>query len=443
MSIRFISKKIFDQVFLINTNYGEVIKLSYDSRTDVANSIFFAFEGENFDGHDFIKEALDKNCLLVIASKLKQNLFDNKENEKIFFVDDPLDFYSRLAKAHLAQFNIPKIAITGSNGKTTTKEMLYASLEAILSKEAVYKNAGNYNNHIGVPISALEVTKHHQVAIFEMGMNHEGEIAKLCNIVMPNYGLITNIGVAHEGNFKLGQDGIQMAKGELFVHLEKNLGHAIINLDDERVVEEARKRKFFKETTYSILQSNIPELNTIPLPGEHHKHNALAALTVIRALGMPLKPASLGIKHMNPIKGRMHIIKSKGITLIDDGYNANPDSFKAGLQASMSFEANRRIGVLGSMAELGDKSEYYHQELGKILHKYFDYLFLCGEMAHVIAKCAVDSGMSEEKIVVKKTSQDLISPLKNFIKQGDLFFIKGSHSNNMYIIVENIFKDKL
>ncbi len=443
MSIRFISKKIFDQVFLINTNYGETIKLSYDSRTDVVNSIFFAFEGENFDGHDFIKQVLDKGCLLVVASKSKQNLLKNITTEKILFVNNPLDFYSRLAKAHLAQFSIPKIAITGSNGKTTTKEMLYAALVAILSKDAVYKNAGNHNNHIGVPISALEVNKHHQVAIFEMGMNHEGEITNLCNIVMPTYGLITNIGVAHEGNFKLGQDGIQMAKGELFAHLEKNLGHAIINLDDERIIKEAHKRKFLQQTTYSILENNIAELTNIPLPGKHHRHNALAALAVIKALGMPLKQASLGIKNMSPIKGRMHIIKHKNITLIDDAYNANPDSFKAGLQASLSFEANRRIGVIGSMAELGNKSEYYHQELGKILPNYFDYLFLCGEMAQVVAQWAINNGMSEEKVIIKKTSQDLIDPLKDFIRQEDLLFIKGSNSNNMYIIVENIFKEKL
>jgi UDP-N-acetylmuramoyl-tripeptide--D-alanyl-D-alanine ligase len=443
MSIRFISKKIFDEVFLINTNYGETIKLSYDSRTDITNSVFFAFEGENFDGHDFIKQALDKGCLLVIASKSKQNLLKNITTEKILFVDKPLDFYSRLAKIHLAQFNIPKIAITGSNGKTTTKEMLYASLVAILSKDAVYKNAGNYNNHIGVPISALEVNKHHQVAIFEMGMNHEGEITNLCNIVMPTYGLITNIGLAHEGNFKLGQDGIQMAKGELFAHLEKNLGHAIINLDDERIVKEAHKRKFFKQTTYSISENSIFELTNIALPGEHHRNNALAALAIVKALGMPIQQAILGIKNMSPINGRMHIIKHNDITVIDDAYNANPDSFKAGLQASRSFKANRRIGVIGSMAELGNKSEYYHQELGKILPDYFDYLFLCGEMAEVLAKSAVNNAISEKKIVIKKTSQDLIKPLKDFINRGDLLFVKGSNSNNMCIIVENIFKEKL
>ena len=460
MSIRFIKKEIFTKI--INTkklNNIDNIKLAYDSRTDVKDSVFCAFEGEHFDGHNFIDSILDK-CLLIIAKNTKAYLFKN--TDKIIFVDCPLKTYSLLAKEHLTQFNIEKIAITGSNGKTSTKEMLFHALSNIFSN--VYKNKGNLNNHIGVPISALEVNENHKIAIFEMGMNHALEISNLCEIVNPSIGIITNIGTAHQGNFIDGQDGIQKAKGELFTYLAKHNGTAIVNIDDQRIVNEANNNKFTKKITYSFydkladifvteykeycLQTKEQKITftdhekkytcNIPFAGIHHAYNALSVLACIRSLDLSLEKASRGIASSLATTGRMNIIQHKDFLIIDDAYNANPDSFKAGLNTITNFKSPRKIGILGSMAELGDKSLYYHEELGFLLPQYFTHLFLCGPMAQVVANSAIKNGFNKNNIVLKKVSNDLIIPIKNFIKKEDLLFIKGSNSNNMEIIVKEI-----
>lgn len=462
MTIRFVKKDIFEKIIKINKDYDSPnIKLSYDSRTDVENSVFFAFEGENFDGHDFIENIINK-CFLVIAKKSKFSKFS--DHRKIIFVDCPLLTYSLIAKKHLEQFNIQKIAITGSSGKTSTKEILYSALIKLFLPESVYKNPGNLNNHIGVPISALEINESHKIAIFEMGMNHALEITNLCQIVNPTVGIITNIGTAHQGNFIDGQDGVQKAKGELFAYLENNKGTAIINIDDERIVNEANKRKFTHKITYSLFNKKADIFATdlkdyslekksqqvtiddhkqtyickIPLAGLHSVYNTLSALACIKHLNLSLTKAIDGIESTLATNGRMNIINHKDFLIIDDAYNANPDSFKAGLLALKNFDYKRKIGILGSMAELGEHSLHYHQELGSLLPKYFTHLFLCGPMATEVADAAIKNGFNKDNIVIKKSSNDLIVPLKYFIKKEDLLFIKGSNSNNMEIIVKEI-----
>lgn len=418
------------------------MNFSIDSRTIKPKEIFIAIKGANHDGHDYVQAALEKGAMKAIVQKDFPI-----EDERLIKVDDTLEYLQHLAKEHIKQHKyLIKIAITGSSGKTTAKEMLKAALTQIFGEEKVFASFGNFNNHIGLPLSALEINQDHRYAIFEMGMNHEGEIAKLCDIVNPDIGLITNIGHAHEGNFSDGIYGIAKAKGELFSALSPK-GIAIINLDDQRIVDLAKNLSFKKTVTYgekpsadlainnensiSIKNQNITNIN-IPLLGRHNVFNALSALTICHALHLDIKKAAMGFSKMNLAKGRMELIDGpKETIIINDGYNANPASMMAGIVACKKVKAKRYIGVIGSMAELGKGSQKHHIELGKELAHNFDLLFLCGEHAQDMSL-----GAKEKNCLVYEKSEQIIEPLKKILHAGDVIFVKGSLSQNMQVIID-------
>lgn len=432
--------------------WGEDIPLSIDSRAVPKDGIFFAIKGEFFDGHDFIEDAKAEGASLVVAEKY----VDTKV--PLILVNDTLKTFSRIAHRHLMSMPALRIALTGSNGKTTVKEMIKAAFHAVLGPQAVYANVGTFNNHFGVPLSALQVNARHQVAIFELGMNHKGEISELCSIVEPQVGLITNIGVAHQGNFPDGIDGVQQAKGELFASLAQ--GHAVINLDDGRIVAEANRHNFTARTTFGssseadiwitrrepfCISSGLQPLSiadkdghhldlSIPLPGLHHAKNAVAALAVIKALGFPVEKAALGLMHMTTALGRMSLSLVDRCLVINDGYNANPASMEAGVLACLEFDAPRRVAVIGAMGELGALSDHYHFELGQLLAQHFHQIFICGEAAKAVIKGAESAGLSPSQVVFRKTAQELIEPLRLIMSQQDLIFIKGSKTANVQLI---------
>lgn len=433
----------------------DIFFLSTDSRTIDKQNIFIALKGESFDGHNFIEQALSKEAKFIVANKNYQNKI---YSDKIIYVDDTLQFLAALARTHLQKLKPKTIAITGSNGKTTCKELIKEALMATVGKEKVYASNGNFNNHFGVPLCALDVTEEHEFAIFEMGMNHAQEITHLCEIVQPSFGVITNIAPAHVGNFIDGIDGIQKAKGELFGYLKKNNGTAIVNIDDERVSIEAQGIKNHitfgraKNSHIRLVNSSYnQELNQqkvlvqtpkeeisflLSLPGEHNALNASLALAVTYSLELSLTKAAQAIKNISPSKGRFQLKNHKDILIINDGYNANPTSMALGIKTSHSFKSKRRIAVIGSMGELGEHSDKYHLELGARLAKNFDHIFYCGSYAQDIELGAKGEGM--KNIVSQENSSLLIAPLKEFIKEGDLLYIKGSLSNNMQLIVDSL-----
>jgi len=432
--------------------WGEDVPLCIDSRSVPEQSIFFAIKGEVHDGHDFIEEARAQGASLVVAEKYVESKIP------LILVNDPLKTFSRIAHRHLLSMPALRIALTGSNGKTTVKEMIKAGLSAVLGSQAVYANPGTLNNHFGVPLSALEVNPRHQVAIFELGMNHQGEIADLCEIVEPQIGLVTNIGVAHQGNFTDGILGVQKAKGELFLALAQ--GHAVINMEDERVLAEANSQSFAHKTTFgsvgksdiwleerknfcvnsglqpiSIEQKDGSRVDfNIPLPGIHHAKNAVAALAVIKALGYPVEIAAQGLVNMTTTGGRMSLSVVDRCLLINDGYNANPLSMEAGILACLEFEAPRRLAVIGAMGELGPLSDRYHFELGQLLAKHFQKIFVCGELAVAVIKGAESQGLKAPDVVYKNTSEELIEPVRRVMGQQDLIFIKGSKFTKMQVL---------
>jgi UDP-N-acetylmuramoyl-tripeptide--D-alanyl-D-alanine ligase len=450
-----------EPVFLTHAwRWPEQVALSIDSRSTPHDSIFFAIKGELADGHDFIDMAFARGARVVIAQK-NHPQSAKFHDRALILVDDPLETFSHAARAHLRSMPAQKLALTGSNGKTTTKEMLKSALIRVLGADCVFASAGNKNNHFGVPQSALEVKPEHKIALFEMGMNHAGEIAQLCKIVEPTCGLVTNISTAHEGFFSDGIDGVQRAKAELFDAL-MNHGHAVVNLDDERIKTEASKRYFAQVTRFGSssqaelrilerkpynLETNTQEIILqiknnkalkvlCPLPGAHQASNVAAALAVIHALGLDVEEAALGIASMTLTSGRLSISKHKDILIINDGYNANPASMRAGIQATCELKATRRIAVVGAMGELGKESFKAHFELGELLAQHFAYILVCKDEARPVVKGAQHAGFEAEKIIFHASPMQLIEPLKALIHAGDAVFIKGSFSSNMAVIVQ-------
>lgn len=469
MTRRTIRKEILANAFYKHGNFQQLmaklpnlVTLSIDSRNLEPGDIFFAIKGEFDDGHNYIGSAVDQGAALIVADATYQDKLQHLCSWPIVFVDDTMQLFSEIARIHLDSLSVTRIAITGSNGKTTTKEMIKAGLVKILGSERVFASHKNQNNHFGVPLSALAVSPEHQIAIFEMGMNHAGEIASLCAIVRPDVAIITNISFAHEGNFDDGIEGVQHAKGELFQSLASSGGHAVVNIDDARVVKEASRWASVTKTTFGCGEGadlrviahepyslacgsqkvtiSVREGETItfavPLPGAHHANNAASALAVIKALGFSVREAAMSLKDMVKTSGRMSVsLTKKGQLMIDDGYNANPASMKAGIMASRDFQAKRRVAAIGAMGELGEKSAHHHFELGQLLAANFDQLFICGALAKVAVEGAKSAGMADDRIVFRNSSTELIEPLKSFVVEGDLIFVKGSQSANMQELV--------
>lgn len=463
--MRTIKKSLFmnvlgDKMAKSTKDLPDRLSLSIDSRTLNPGDIFFAIKGELADGHDHIFEAYKKGAALVVAERREEP----SNNVPAIIVEDSLKSFSLLAREHLRSLDVIKIAITGSNGKTTTKEMVKAALSHIFGASQVYASEGNKNNHFGIPLSALEVLPSHRVAIFEMGMNHALEIASHCFIIEPGFGIITNISFAHEGNFADGIEGVARAKGELFDFLARSGGTVIVNIDDARVMA-LRDKLGLNSLTFGIdakadirimgplkpycLEDRAQEVGIryrgedfsceVPLLGHHHAQNAACALAMASALNLDIKKASVGIKSMDRIKGRMSISHSpRGYLLVNDGYNANPSSMKAGILATLELKAVRRIAVIGAMGELGEKSATHHYALGGLLAEHFDQLFICGKEAVNTVAGAKGAGFPEQKIFYARTSLELIEPLKNYLAEGDLIFIKGSLSANMKAIADSL-----
>lgn len=427
---------------------------SIDTRSIREHDLFFALIGPNSDGHHFVENALQKGCRGAVVSRTafakQRDAWLSKKPKRFFIcVDDPLQALQSLAKWHRQRFTLPLIGITGSNGKTTVKEMTASILKKC---GPVLKTEGNFNNHIGLPLTLLKLRNVYQSAIIEIGINHKGEMAKLCDIAEPTMGLITNIGPAHlEGLENL--EGVAKEKGVLFEKLQ-NMGTALINQDDHFLAPWAEQ--FTKKWTYgistNILENDLSADNiisredtisftlhqrrsgesaqvTLPTPGRHHVSNALGAATIAAALKTPLHMIAEGLSDFQPLSQRTQILKSRGLTLIFDAYNANPASVTAALDllAEHPQETGKRIALLGDMFELGDHSEEAHYTIGKsvALHG-IDKLIALGQYAETLACGARAGGLQEQAISVHHDINSLQSTLKKHVKTGDILLIKGS-----------------
>ncbi len=364
-----------EQLYQIFQQYPQI---STDTRKIASNSIFFALKGANFNANTFAEKALEMGAAFAVIDEAAYKLSD-----RFILVDNVLTALQDLARHHRKQLNIPVIGLTGSNGKTTTKELINSVLS---QKFKTYATKGNLNNHIGVPLTLLSISAETEMAIIEMGANHQQEIAFLCSIAQPTHGLITNIGKAHLEGFG-GPEGVRKGKGELFDFLEQSGGTVFVNHDD-LVLEEMAFHRHFQKTVYygkethclvsgEILE-NVPllkiswwqntegqstqkhELQT-QLTGSYNLDNLLAAVSIGSFFGLAAKEINAGIAGYQPENSRSQIVRTKTNTLICDYYNANPSSMEVAIKNLEAIAADKKVLILGDMFELGEHSSAEHE----------------------------------------------------------------------------------
>ncbi len=431
--------------------------VSIDSRRTSPGELFVPLTGNNCDGHLFIRDAFNNGAQASFVRQghpLLGQLLACGTDKALIAVADPLQALGEVARWWRKQFQIPVVAITGSNGKTTTKEMLWQITSIRL---AALKNPGNWNNLIGLPLSLLQLHEGHQVGIMEMGMSERGEIQRLAEISAPHIAVITNIGPAHLEQLKT-IDNIMAAKGELFAALGA-ADIAVVNRDDERVMVLAQKTRArilsfgtregdirgelvqiydSGETVFNLDIMGKQDVVTLAPPGGIFLSNALAAAAVAHALNMRMEEIKQGLEAFRPIPGRMEIIRVDGITIINDSYNANPISMEASLKLlSAAKQKHRTIAVLGDMLELGEQSPGYHREVGRATARCgIDFLFVYGQFSASVAEGARADGMSAQHVFTFDKQEVLREKLRDEVHEGDWVLVKGSRAMKMEQIVE-------
>lgn len=434
-----------------HNSHLEISGIATDSRTVAPGEIFVALRGPNFDGHDFVAAAAGKGATAILCERHLTGV-----SLPQIIVADTLRALGDLAAFWRNRFHIPVAAITGSSGKTTTKEMLASILTITASG---LKTAGNLNNLIGLPQTLFRLKTEDQWAVLEMGMSERGEIARLTEIATPSVGVITNIAPAHLLTMKsLG--GIARAKGELFAGLQPG-SVAIVNLDDERVAaipvaNGVQRRSYGLSPAAEIRAEDIlPEGGAVrftlkvgsdsrairlPIPGRHNVSNALAAAAAALSMGHSLESIVLGLETFTPAKGRMETsLLRDDIVLIEDTYNANPLSVKAALVALDEMGGSgARIAVLGDMLELGESSAELHREVGAFAASYCDSLIVLGPDSKEIAAGATAAGIPTSRIFLCSDHDAATYELLRTVHPGDRLLIKGSRGMKMEKIANEI-----
>ncbi len=414
-----------------------------DTRKIISESIFFALKGENFNGNSFAHQALKAGASYAVIDEP-----DYKVNEKCILVNDVLTTLQQLALYHRKQLDIPCIGLTGSNGKTTTKELINSVLS---QKYKTYATIGNLNNHIGVPLTILSITNTTEIAIIEMGANHQKEIEMLCEICLPNYGLITNVGKAHLEGFG-GFEGVKKGKGELYHFLQKNHQTLFINTDNTHLVEMKGEKIFSKIITYGTSKENFVSGKLIAnnpflcvewesentkskvqsaLTGAYNFENILAAVAVGLTFGLHPKEINKGIESYLPQNHRSQIIKTKNNTLIGDYYNANPTSMIAAINNLAQLQENNKVLILGDMFELGCEAEKEHLSVFKEAYdKQFKLCVFVGKEFYKL------KAYGNKQILFFNTTTDALEYFKNATLKDNFILLKGSRSMKLETLLE-------
>lgn len=365
----------------------ECTGVSTDTRTITPDCLFVALKGPSFDANQFALDALAKGARYALVD----NPAVVEQDTRCLLVQDSLTALQDLARYHRQTLKIPIVGLTGSNGKTTTKELI----AGVLSKKFVtYATRGNLNNHIGVPLTVLSITEQYEIAVVEMGANHQKEIALLSSICQPTHGLITNIGKAHLEGFG-GIEGVRIGKGELYDFLAQTGGVVFVNAGDPVLLDMYRERQGFGQVVF-YLENNQPELLqespvavyrtaegrevTTHLPGRYNFMNMAAALAIGEHFGVEIDEAHHAIADYNPTNNRSQVMTKGTNTILLDAYNANPSSMAAAVQQFMQQPAKRKMVILGDMYELGDESPAEHAALGQLVAQgNFDIVILSGK----------------------------------------------------------------
>ena len=447
--------KIYNRVCFRRTN---ITGVSIDSRTVKKSEAFFAIKGESTDGHKFLEQIVSKGVgLVVISSRKKASVSKLLKKTCFVTVPDTILALGELARSHKRKFDTPVLCIGGSNGKTTTKDLVSSVLSL---KYNVLKTEGNFNNHIGLPLTLLRMNSKHQFCVLEVGCNHFGEIKYLNTIAEPDYGLVTNIGKEHLEFFKT-EKGVAKAEFELYDYLKKKQdGVCFFNLDDKFIRDYAKKVKDSKKSTYSYgynseVTGEFVKFNNnfepvikvtrndksfelmIATFGKHSIYNGLAAAAIGLYFGVPQSKIKKALGTFKQASSkRMEVTKQKGMIFINDAYNSNPNSVVMGMETvkDYSTKGNKYL-VLSDMLELGAASKREHSEIGKLAKKMgFENLYTYGKESFNTFKSA--KGVKNNFYFDSK--EDMAKMLKAVIKKGDIIYVKGSRGMKMEDVVNSI-----
>lgn len=418
-----------------------------DSRQIEKDGLFIAVKGEKTDGHNYINDVYQKGALCVISEK------ELDTDKPYILVESSLMALKDIAEFYRENLQITVIGITGSVGKTSTKEMVASVLE---TKYKVLKTEGNFNNEIGLPLTILKIRKEHEVAVVEMGISDFGEMHRLSKIAKPDVCILTNIGTCHLENL-IDRDGVLKAKTEIFDYSCEN-GYIVLNGDDDKLItiKDVNGIKpvyvgFSKENTiyannlkdeglvgteFDIVDGKYSIKARVNIPGVHMVNNALTAYAVGKILELSDEEIVKGIAALKPVGGRNNIITTKYLTIIDDCYNANPVSMKASIDV-LDKATTRKVAILGDMFELGENESLLHYEVGKYLAtKQIDLLITAGTLAKNIAK-AVKENLKID-VLMYDTRDELLEDLSKHLKANDTVLIKASHGMHFDKIVEDL-----
>ena len=426
-------------------------KIMTDSRKITSGVLFVALKGENFNGEDFAEESLKKGAAAVLVSKD----FDKKIDGVVLKVDDTLAAYRKIAGAWRNRFDIPVVAVTGSNGKTTTKDLTAAALNGLGN---VQKTSGNFNNEVGVPMTLLGLSEKNCAAVVEIGMRGLGQIESLAQVVRPTIGIVTNVSEAHIE--LLGSiENIARAKGELVEAIPSG-GTIILNADNRHTAEMKNLAgagvnvvTYGLENPADVTAKNIligsvaTEFTLsyrgedfdfeIPMLGRHNVSNALAAIAAGLTVGLSVEEIQRGVSTLTTTKMRFEVIRRDGLTIVNDAYNASPASMRVAIKTTSEIYSGRLIAVLGDMMELGEISEEVHREIGaELVENKFDTLITLGELGKFIAAGAREAGL--KNVYTFDTHEDAAKKILELVRDGDTILFKASHVMHMEKIIELI-----
>ncbi|MEI7825012.1 MAG: UDP-N-acetylmuramoyl-tripeptide--D-alanyl-D-alanine ligase [Chlorobiaceae bacterium] len=428
-----------------------------DSRVITGGELFIALKGENADGHDFIGAVFEKGASWAMVSREwheAQGSVEPPPGKGFIVTDDTVAGLQQLAMLYRSKFSIPVVAVGGSNGKTTTKEMVASVLGTVFY---VHMSQGNRNNHLGVPLTLLQLRSDTEIAVVEMGINHPGEMALLAEIVKPTHALLTNIGHEHL-EFLLDLDGVTAAETQLFGYLNQNGGTAFVNTDDPRLnaagvglsgsvnygVANIASHTCWAEDisvnrdgmiSFRLCSTVGTETVTLNFTGRHNVINAIAAAAVGQHFGLSLRQIREGLERLAPAPGwkRLEVVDSCGIRILNDTYNANSDSMRRAIDALCDMPcAGHRIAVLGDMLELGVAGDVEHEAIGRYIQQSsVDLLFTFGESARIFGLEApqVFRGHFENR-------EELLAALLTVLQDGDILLFKGSRGMKLEQVVE-------
>ncbi|MDU5105640.1 UDP-N-acetylmuramoyl-tripeptide--D-alanyl-D-alanine ligase [Clostridium sp.] len=423
-------------------------KICIDTRKIEANNIYLAINGERFNGNKFVMDAFRKGASIAIVDEVLFDIEELKGSETVIKVENSEKALLDLASFYRKKLGLKVVGVTGSCGKTSTKDLIAAFLS---HKYKVFKTKGNFNNQIGLPLMILELDSSYDVAVLEMGMSNLGEIDVLANCARPDIAVITNIGLSHIENLKT-QDNILKAKSEIFNYFDES-NTLIINGEDNYLLK--IKNKCFEilrigyNHEYDVYAFNIilKEDKTsftvkvkeekfnfeIPMAGKHNVLNSMLAIAVAMKLNVSFSEMEKGIKNLEATSMRLQVIKKENFTIINDCYNASPDSMKSSIDVLNSYKDGRKIAILGTMNELGDESINAHTDVGYYAKEKVDLLIAIGEYKDCYKK-----GYTLDNIITFENKEDFISNLNKIIEKNDVILVKASRGMKFEEIVSSL-----